>query len=1061
MKVIIPPLWKEWMTSQKRLKIAFGGRCVHKDTLIDTVKGRIRIKDFKGGEVYSYDNENNKVIKTTSSESSESGKEKLYTVKLSNGDCVVVTMGHRFLTTSGYVDLRNINIGDAISFSSESKGDYNLLGSNLVSYLLGLHEDVQNYFQKLLNCQDDYLEYYHLYGQQLHQVLNTYQSFLPLQDDDKQHNYHALSHKDEMELFYKYNLSSFLCLPSNYYSLHIEGCKNYEDLGSYTFCKFFEQFLELHQVQVQYLLKIDLVLQNKELSLPSQVYDNLLDLIQNFQKVFDKLFFFVLHKSLINPPRIDNVVKVVCISYHSLQTYYDITVPKYSNYLSCGSINHNSSGKSYTIALMLLILGTTKTLRILCAREYQNSLKESVYANLKEICADINGLGYFYEFKRDSVVGRNGTTFMFAGLQNPDSIKSMSSINYVWIEEGQSVSEKSWEILEPTIRPSKAMVKNNEPCEIWVSMNPDSIDDVLYKLISSGRDDMLTLNINYMDNPFNPEIMLKLAQQTKEEDEDKYKHVWLGYPRSSADSIIYAGRWEELEFEIDNYDGVPQFKDEIIELRYGFDWGFSNPSAVIECFVHDRCLYIHNEIYKNNMSAEDITTALKKHMKQAFNPSSLRTGDSNNPGMISQLSKFRQVDCVEYDGIDITPAKKGDGSVKEGINFIRDGLKRIYVHPRCVNTIHELKTYSYKLDKDGNPTDHVRKEFDHLCFSGDTLVEVNGIVQRIDSIPESGFVKGYDGKYTRYTNGVLTGCKKLLRVEFNDGNIVRCTDDHKFLTTNGWIEAKDIKGEKICTIQDTKDINTQKTIVDTIEEQLRSMEKIKLHTCTEKCTKSITEKYLKVIMSIILIIIKKIMYLKTCVSYLKASIYHITLKSFIEKTLSLQLNILKRTKRNVENGTQVKKEKNGTKNIIIKCVINSMKRLKKSVKAAVKSIWVKKDIDLSSVVMRANQRREEIAELIILQLNASAVGKNSQKTNTLNQLHVVEAVQIEIEQEKSNTYCLKTKDGCFSLANGLIVSNCDSMRYAVEDLTLSYYSNYDWVKDVDIDEFEENNNFIY
>ena len=542
-----------------------------------------------------------------------------------------------------------------------------------------------------------------------------------------------------------------------------------------------------------------------------------------------------------------------------------------------------SSGKSYTIALMLLILGTSKTLRILCAREYQNSLKESVYANLKEICSDIQGLNYFYDFKRDSVVGKNGTTFMFAGLQNPDSIKSMSSINYVWIEEGQSVSERSWEILEPTIRPSKAMVRNNEPCEIWISMNPDSIDDVLYKLISSGRDDLLALNINYMDNPFNPDIMLKLAEQTKEENVDKYNHVWLGHPRSSADSIIYAGQWEELDFYIDNYDGVPQFKDEIIELRYGFDWGFSNPSAVVETFVHDRCLYIHNEIYKKNMSAEDITAALKKHMKQAFNPSSLKTGDSNNPGMISQLSKFREVDGVEYEGINITPAKKGDGSVKEGINFIRDGLKKIYVHPRCVNTIHELKTYSYKLDKDGNPTDHVRKEFDHLCFSGDTLVEVNGLVQRIDSIPEKGFVKAYDGKYTRYTNSVLTGYKKLLRITFNDGNIVRCTDDHKFLTTNGWVEAKNIKSEKICIIKNTEVKNTQKTIVDTIEEHLKLKEKKQLHTCTERYMKSILEKYQRDIMFIMLIIIKKIMYLKTCALYLVRNIYHITLKNFIKK----------------------------------------------------------------------------------------------------------------------------------------------------------------------------------
>src|SRR5574343_562163 len=129
------------------------------------------------------------------------------------------------------------------------------------------------------------------------------------------------------------------------------------------------------------------------------------------------------------------------------------------------------SGKSWAFARALLIQASEKPLRVLCGREVQKSIKQSVHTLLKDQIQEL-GLGQFYDVLETEIRGKNGTQFSFAGLASHtvESIKSFEGCDIVWIEEAQTVSKKSWDILIPTIR------KPNS--EIWVTFNPDLDTDM-------------------------------------------------------------------------------------------------------------------------------------------------------------------------------------------------------------------------------------------------------------------------------------------------------------------------------------------------------------------------------------------------------------------------------------------------------------------------------------------------------------------------------------------------------------------------------------------------------
>ena len=211
---------------------------------------------------------------------------------------------------------------------------------------------------------------------------------------------------------------------------------------------------------------------------------------------------------------------------------------KKARYKVC--LGGRGGAKSWGIARALLILGAKSPLRILCAREFQASIKDSVH---KLLCDQIEALGLlpFYEITQTSIRGFNGTEFAFIGLKNnPTNIKSFEGVDICWVEEAQTVSRLSWNVLIPTIR--------KQGSEIWISFNPDlETDETYQRFVVKPPRDCIIMRINWSDNPWFPETLRLEKDALKERDPAAYNQVWEGMCRRSVDGAVFGNEMQVAE----------------------------------------------------------------------------------------------------------------------------------------------------------------------------------------------------------------------------------------------------------------------------------------------------------------------------------------------------------------------------------------------------------------------------------------------------------------------------------------------------------------------------------
>lgn len=327
--------------------------------------------------------------------------------------------------------------------------------------------------------------------------------------------------------------------------------------------------------------------------------------------------------------------------------------------------------KSWATAITLLLRGYRDRLLILCTREVQNTIKDSVHRLLADTIGRLK-LDAFYEIQKDCIIGRNGTRFIFKGLRhNIAEIKSTEGVDICWLEEAQAVSRESWGVLIPTIR--------REGSQFFVVFNPDQETDPTYKdFIISERENSLVIHVNYWDNPFFHAVLRKEMEWDKKNDYEKYLHVWEGRTRASSDAQVFRGKFTVEAFEA----------PEDAQFYYGADWGFSqDPTALVRCFVNEKTLLIDYEAYGVGVDI-DKTPEMFDAVPGARK--SIITADSARPETISYMRK---------NGFPhIRSAKKGKGSVVDGVTLLRS-FEKIIIHPRCQHTIDEFKLYSYKTDR--------------------------------------------------------------------------------------------------------------------------------------------------------------------------------------------------------------------------------------------------------------------------------------------------------------------------------------------------------------------------
>lgn len=194
------------------------------------------------------------------------------------------------------------------------------------------------------------------------------------------------------------------------------------------------------------------------------------------------------------------------------------------------------AGRSWGIARALLLIGADRPIRVLCARELQKSIDDSVHKVLSDQIGKM-GLEGFYEIQRQGIYGKNGTSFSFEGIKNnPTKIKSYEGVDFCWVEEAVSVSRRSWDILIPTIR--------KEGSEIWLSFNPELETDYTYQhFVRDGSklpDRYTVIHMTYSDNPFFPQTLFDEMEEMKRVDYDSYLNIWMGQCRQELEGAVYA-----------------------------------------------------------------------------------------------------------------------------------------------------------------------------------------------------------------------------------------------------------------------------------------------------------------------------------------------------------------------------------------------------------------------------------------------------------------------------------------------------------------------------------------
>ena len=334
------------------------------------------------------------------------------------------------------------------------------------------------------------------------------------------------------------------------------------------------------------------------------------------------------------------------------------------------------SGKSYSFALVAAVWGYVEPLRILCTRDLQASIKESLHAELKAAIQAHPWLEAHYQVGVDYLRGNNGTEFIFRGLRhNIGSIKSLAKIDLTIVEEAEDVPEDSWLGLEAT-------VFRQPNSELWAVWNPRAKGSPVDKRFrETPPSNAAIVEINHNDNPYFPDGLESLRKREQERlDPGTYAHIWEGAYLEHSDAQIFANKFRTAEFEPGlNWDGP----------YYGLDYGFSqDPTACVLCWIHDGALYIEHEAGRVGLELDDTAEYLKARIPRIEDH--VIRSDSARPETISYLKRH---------GLPrVTGVSKGKGSVEDGIEHIK-GYREIVIHPRCQDTIKEFRLYSYKVDR--------------------------------------------------------------------------------------------------------------------------------------------------------------------------------------------------------------------------------------------------------------------------------------------------------------------------------------------------------------------------
>ena len=371
------------------------------------------------------------------------------------------------------------------------------------------------------------------------------------------------------------------------------------------------------------------------------------------------------------------------------------------------------SAKSHSIAQALLALGGAQKLRILCAREIQRSIENSVHALLKDYIQKL-GLESFYHVGETEIVGGNGTQFLFSGLaqHTVDSIKSFEGVDIVWVEEGQTVSKRSWDILIPTIRAPNS--------EIWVSFNPDlESDDTYQRFVKNRPPRSIVVKMNYTDNPWFPRELEEERAYCERTSPDDYPNIWLGQCRQVVAGAIYAKEMSAMSFE-GRLRAVPF--DPRLPVHTVWDLGWNDKMVVL--MVQKPIPTVVNVVnsYEDNFKRYDEVVAQLDQLRYRWGTDWLpHDGGNKNPQTGKSAKQI--LEGLGRRQVRIIGRTK---DAEDGIRLVRMMLPRTYIDDSTMKPFHAtgflggarliecLRRYRRNVPRTtGEPASPVHDEFSH------------------------------------------------------------------------------------------------------------------------------------------------------------------------------------------------------------------------------------------------------------------------------------------------------------------------------------------------------------
>jgi len=360
-------------------------------------------------------------------------------------------------------------------------------------------------------------------------------------------------------------------------------------------------------------------------------------------------------------------------------------------------------GASWSMVRALIYKAHTQRLFIVCGREVQKSIKDSIHRLIKNQIK-LLGLSEFFDVRGEIIRGlASGSEIVFIGLSamNIDAQRSLEGCDILYMSEAANISAYTWETIVPTIR--------KDDSEIWVDFNPNLETDATYQKFVANKPPTgsIVRKVHYYENPHFPKRLEQQRQDALQRIEDAlakadgnrddasviqaqldYDHVWGGECRKLSMAAVFRSR---VEFAVFDTPADARF-------FHGADWGFADdPSTLVRSFILEgvdertgrkwQDLYIDREMFGYHVEIDNlpqhydsIATARNWPIK----------ADASNPAQISYMRR---------QGFNITAAKKWDGSVEDGIAHLK-AFRRIVIHERnCPNMVREAKLYSFKVDK--------------------------------------------------------------------------------------------------------------------------------------------------------------------------------------------------------------------------------------------------------------------------------------------------------------------------------------------------------------------------